>query len=220
MAGPSNSELSLMESLLSYEGRPVRVSLFDAEYKDCFGRYRGILVEVLPDLLSVDCLDIPPAVPAGTSATVELARDGKLQWCHTVTRPHLLQPPHVLHLAWPNAIQTEQQRRSVRADANLMVHYLADGSSVPMTGLILNLSVGGAALQGLNPFKLGQILCLIFSLGSGLFFQDVRAEVVRVSSTRAGSWVAGLRFLDLRPDMAEALGRWVSKHAQEVTSQA
>ncbi|HYF92302.1 MAG TPA: PilZ domain-containing protein [Symbiobacteriaceae bacterium] len=213
MAETLKPNISAMELLLQCKGRPVRVCLFDPIYKDRLGRYPGILAKVSTDSIRIDCLDAPPAVPAETAATVELVCEGKILWCHTSTLPDYDHIPYSLRLGRPEKLQTEQQRRSLRAEAYLPVHYLVPGRSEALQGVILNISTSGAALQGAAPLRIGDVIALVFSLGSGLYFQDVQAEVLRCTSTRAGLWITGLRFLTLETERVGKLSDWVKRHA-------
>lgn len=210
----TDSAFSVTEFLKQCKGRPVRVSLFHPVYKDRVGRYPGILIKVLTDSLWVECLDAPPASPPGTKVTLELANQGEVFWCHTTLQPGFADSPHRLLLAWPETIQLTQRRESPRVDTNVPVHYVEEGASQPVRGVIINLSEGGAALQGPTALTCGQTVSLFFSLGSGLFLQDIRAEVLRCNSTLSGNWISGLRFRDLTPEQLQSVSGWVRRRVE------
>lgn len=206
-AGPA---APLKELLPRFRGCPVRVSLFDPLYGDRLGRYTGLLINVLPDSLRVDCLESLPAVLPDALVTLELVHGGQFYWCHTrllVAFPH---GSHQLQLSWPERLQTAQQRRHPRVDTSLPVHYTVGESQTIRQGVVVNISAGGVALEGAEQLAPGDLVSLVFALGSGLSFQEIRAEVVRSTATRTGSWSSGMQFVGLRPEQERQLMQWVA----------
>lgn|GEM_PF-6716967 len=209
-----DSAFSVTDFLSQCQGRPIRVSLFSPVYKDCLGRYPGILIKVLTDSLWVDCLDAPPTSPVGTRVTLEFVHQGEIFWCHASLLAGFADAPNTLHLSWPDSVQVTQRRQSPRVDTNVPVHYLADGDSRPAQGVIINLSEGGAALQGPTPLTPEQSVALVFSLGSGLFLQDIRAKVLRCNATQSGTWLSGLQFQELTAEQFASISSWVRRRVE------
>jgi hypothetical protein len=214
MADSVTHAYPLRETLISCKNHPVRVSLFEPVGRERIARYPGVLAQVDETGVSVACFDVPVNVPAGTAATLEVACRGTVYWCHTETADGPCFVPNSIKLAWPATVQTGQQRRAPRVETNLPVHYFVPGSDRPHSVVMLNISTGGAALRGAEPISLGLQLALAFGLGSGLFFQDIEAEVLRVTATHDGGWIAGVRFVSLTADQQANLDQWVTERVR------
>lgn len=213
MADSTDAALPTIELLYQYKGCPVRVTMFDPVFRDRVGRYPGVLTEVSEGALTVECLSVPHGAPPGIHVTLELIHDGNLLWCHAHLQGASENQPARLHLSLPMEIQTGQRRRSPRVDAYVPVHYLVGDSRTPVQGVMVDIGAGGTAIEGAASLMRGQIVTLVFSLGSGLFFHDIEAEVLRSTFTRSGTWVAGLRFISLSPEQEHHLEHWIRQRS-------
>lgn len=199
--------------LLRCAGRPVRVGLFDAQYPDRVGRFLGVLSEVCRTELVVECMNVSASVPVGTRATLEVLWERELIWCHTSLFKRHKEYPDRLYLAWPEAIQNSQRRSAPRVDVHLPVHYVVEGEEDVRQGLIEDIGTGGVAMVCPEPLDPGQVLHLVFALGSGLYFQDIQALVLRATPTREGKWLTGIQFTQMSQDQRRLLTSWVARKA-------
>jgi hypothetical protein len=200
------------EILRECKGRPVRVSLFDPVYLNRLGRFPGILASTSPDALEVECMSPPPIVGPNTPATFEVLYAGDVLWCHTWVIDRERLSTGQIWLKWPEGMQTAQRRNNARVDAHLPIHFLRDGAA-PAVGLVMDISEGGLAMQSQVPLEVGERVSLIFSLGSGLFFQDIQAVVLRTSAARNGLWVMGVRFEFVAPEQQALVTKWIRTRA-------
>lgn len=217
MGSPFHSLLTDPEMLLQCTGCPIRVSIFDPEYPDCLGRYLGVLAEVSSERLLVDCVDLPERLPQQARVTLEIRRQGSLFWCHS--RFSSLtgdRGSHQLCLQWPASVQSTQRRAFPRVDVHLPVFYGVLGRITAEPGFIIDIGAGGIALQGAIGLSPQEKITLVFSLGSGLFFQDITADVVRSACSSTGVWVSGLSFRGLSPEQKQLLEQWVDQRLQEI----
>lgn len=218
MADSDSPAIAATKVLQQCRRRPVRVSLFDPVYLDRVGRYPGILAQVQPHCLEVECLDNPPSAPAGTRATLEVIKDGQLLWCHTYLQQGQDDQPYTLWLTPPHLVQSAQRRNSPRIDTYVPVHLVLDGTTTAIQGVIIDIGTGGAAVQSAAALSEGQRVALVFALGSGMFFEDIQAVVLRATALRTGNYTAGLRFENLNPVQERLLTQWVGHHAQNAFS--
>lgn len=204
-------ERGAVDVLAQCRGRPVRLSLFDPIYRERVGRYSGMLTDVTEDYLELELVDLNEPAAPGTLATLELTRDGQVFWCHSALA--LAQPAasYAVRLVWPHAVQTVQRRGAPRVEVNVPLHYVTEGSNLPGEAVMTDISKGGAAIAGKGSVAPGDSISLVFALGSGLFFQDIKARILRVSYGRSGQWTAGLQFVALTAEQERLLADWIRR---------
>jgi len=117
----------------------------------------------------------------------------------------------------PNASYERVDRReSVRVPARLSVEFRDEGEL--RACLMTNLSRGGLFVETDKPCEIGTRLELVLRVEAGGEDLDVPAEVVSINA-RPDSAVPqhgmGLRFLEMKPDVAEKVEAWYQRKLQE-----
>jgi hypothetical protein len=209
---PSAAPLSEHQVQLVSEctGRPARISFFVPGTAQLLGRVFGGIIAVEPNqAMSVDCHGMVGTLPPGCPTVVEVMVRSELTILHTtLERSHT---PNELVLNWPYEVRTQQRRQHPRVDVELPIHFLAEGSPSTRQGVMHNLSAGGLAFNTSEPLATELELTIAFGLGSGCFFNGIRASVVRCTPLLQGGYQVGVRFVDLPPDTFHHLKEWVHK---------
>jgi hypothetical protein len=205
------SELVLAQ-LMAMRGQPVRITIKDPDSQERLVRIPGLVSGGEGGVLGVECLTPPVSCPVGTPVTAEILAQGQLFWCHT----SLAAPGagRQLLLQLPITVQTAQRRRYPRLDLNAPVHLVMKEDGRTLSGVFQDLSAGGAALRVNESLQVGQEVRLIFALGSGLFLQDLEAEIVRCALAPDASYVVALLF-HCGPEQEQALSTWVSRQLSQ-----
>lgn len=190
-------------------GHPVRLTVLDPSSRERVERVAGILAGVQSNGMTVDCLRPVPGLAGGAPVAVEVLVNGNLFWCHTTLQSVGGEAMDRLVLRTPASVQTLQRRRHPRVDLDVPVNLVLSRTGDAIRTTFRDLSAGGASLLTATPLSAGEPVQLVFSLGSGLFFQDLAAETVRCTDGPEGKYVVALRF---KCDKVheEALAAWVS----------
>jgi len=102
-----------------------------------------------------------------------------------------------------------QRRKARRVVAMLQVQLRRPGRT-GLTARVLNLGVGGALLQTLDPFDRGQVLTMDLGPVKGLSVLSVSAEVLTCRyEPRSQSWFCGVRFSGLSDRQLDLLSRYL-----------
>lgn len=104
--------------------------------------------------------------------------------------------------ASPAPSPSDSPRIYYRHPINSLVYVSLDEGN---GGIIRNLSQGGAAIQAVGPLEVNQSVRMRFDLMNPRARIDVRAEVAWASS----SGQAGLRFLEMPPQVKSQLSDWI-----------
>jgi hypothetical protein len=209
-SGMVQTASDMLTQIAGMVGHPVRVTILDAHSRERVTRIPGVLVNALAGTLVVECLQPAPAGIANAPVTVELLAGTYLLWCHSTVQSA---GRDLCHLALPASVQTVQRRRHPRVDMEIPVHLLVKQGDRVFAAHLRDLSAGGASLRTEAPVAEGEDVALVFSLGSGLFFQDLRAVTVRCAGTPDGSYAIGLQFR-CSPEQEAALGAWVHRQLE------
>ncbi|MFZ5817402.1 MAG: PilZ domain-containing protein [Bacillota bacterium] len=200
----------ILAHLESLRGQPVRITLLDAASRERAGRVHGVLTVVRQTGLTVECVDSVPGTPEGAPLALEAMTRGLQTWFHTnlaaTARPGALQ----LQLALPQKVQTIQRRQFPRVDFHARVHLVVKATGRVVEGALRDLSAGGASIRLSGEVGPGEIVQLMFSLGSGLFFESLTGEILRCHRGPDGSSIVGMRF-QCSAEQQALLAQWVNE---------
>jgi c-di-GMP-binding flagellar brake protein YcgR len=108
-----------------------------------------------------------------------------------------------------DAVSIFQRRKARRVVAMLNVLLRRPGRG-GLNARVLNLGVGGALLQTLDPFERGQVLTMDLGPVKGLSVLSVSAEVLTCRyEPRSQSWFCGVRFQGLADRQLDLLSRYL-----------
>lgn len=210
----SSPEAVAVLQLLQPLGRQaVRVTVMDPTSRERVFRVAGVLVCVSTDLLSVECTHPCPTFPPEAPSTLEILTSGEILFCHTRLHP-VQEGRGRLDLVPPESIQTEQRRKYPRVDLSVPVHVVTGPSGKVLQAQLRDLSAGGAALALQSFLEPGSLVGLVFTLGSGLFFEDLEGEVLRCTPSQSGGWLVGLQFT-CNDEKRDLLANWVNRRLRE-----
>lgn len=198
------------DHLASLRGQPVRLTLLDAASRERSARLHGVLTGVSQAELTIDCVDAVPTLSEGSPLAVEAMVRGVQTWfsTHLVTAVRRSAPQ--LRLRVPEKVQTVQRRQHPRIDFEAPVHLVLKRTGQVVQGTLRDLSAGGASIRIPAPVVAGEVLQLVFKLGSGLFFENLEGHVLRSAPLPDGSAVVGLQFRCSQEQQA-LLAQWVTQ---------
>jgi c-di-GMP-binding flagellar brake protein YcgR len=194
-------------------GQPVRVSVLDPTSRERLMRLPGVLAKVDDQGLTVECLQAVGSLPDGGPVTVEVLAKGQLFWFHAALRQEPA-PRGWIYLTTPTQVQNVQRRRHHRVDVEAPVTLVPLGEeSHTVHGVLRDISASGAALRAEASLPEGKRVQVAFSLGSGLYFNKLEANVVRCSAVGDGWYVLALHF-DQTEAQQKLLEDWVHRQMQ------
>lgn len=200
----------ILEHLVTLGGQPVRVTLLDASSRERTARLHGVLTSIRGTGLTIECVDSVPALVEGTPMAVEAMVKGVQTWFHTSLTSTVRRAASQILLRLPEKVQTIQRRQHPRVDFDAPVHLVLKGIGQVIKGTLRDLSAGGASIRLSGPVVSGEIVQLIFNLGSGLFFENLEGEVLRCAPVPDGSMIVGLQFR-CSDEQRDLLAQWVNQ---------
>lgn len=205
----ANTPGKVSEHLNALRGQPVRITLFDAAGERS-ARLHGVLAAVHETELTVECVDSVAAMPEGTLMTVEALVRGMQTWFDTRLVTGVRRSGSKLQLRVPEKLQTAQRRLHPRIDYEAPLHLVVKRTGQVIRGVLRDLSAGGASVRLASPVPPGETVQLVFNLGSGLFFENLEGDLLRLSTLPDGSAVVGLQFR-ISTEQQALLAQWVNQ---------
>lgn len=201
-----------IEVLQPLVGRPIRITITDGTHRERIFRTTGVLESLADSGIEAFVLE-PMGFDQEMTITVEGLTHGEVLWFHTGM---LIRKGQTLRLRYPSQVFTSERRQMTRVDIEIPVHVSGLGE-IPVAAFIRDISAGGASLRSPVPAVSGQAISLVFSLGSGFYFQNLLAEVVRCSEASESVYSIGVRFRDGAFQQVE-LEEWIHRRMGSVSS--
>lgn len=178
---------------LGIQGQPVRVTILNAAgERRC--RVNGSIRTATDETWTVDLIDPVPPLVLRTPVALEILVQGDLLWTTTWLRAETTGLVTTLHLVAPSTIHRGQRRAYPRVDLSLPVHIKREPAGELVAAQLRDLSAGGASFQAEGSLVVGEQVQLVLSLGSGFYFQNLKAEVVRGPSDGSHPRTFAVRF--------------------------
>jgi hypothetical protein len=195
---------------IGLRGHPVRVTIMDEASGERRYRVSGSVRETGPEGWTVDLVDSIHALDGGTPVALEVLVQGDLLWTTTVLQASTSARASSLTLAVPGALHRGQRRVHPRVDLSLPFHIQRQPTRELIPARLRDLSAGGASFSASANLAVGERVQLILALGSGLFLQNLEAEVLRGTDASDLQQTCAVRFhCDERQEAL--LAGWVSR---------
>lgn len=191
-------------------GYPVRVTIIDERSGERRYRVSGSVRETGPEGWTVDLVDSIHALDRGTPVALEVLVQGDLLWTTTVLKAGTTAGAGSLTLAVPGALHRGQRRVHPRVDLSVPCHIQRQPTGELITARLRDLSAGGASFSASANLAVGERVQLILTLGSGLFLQNLEAEVLRGTADSVSQQTCAVRFHCDERQEALLVG-WVSR---------
>jgi c-di-GMP-binding flagellar brake protein YcgR len=200
----------VLAHLTALRGQPVRLTLLEANSRERYARLHGVLIAVRGTELTIDCVDSVPALPEGTPVAVEAMVRGVQTWFNTHLSSKVRRSAPQLMLVLPEKLQQVQRRLHPRVDLEGPVHVVVKRTGQVIAATLRDISAGGASIRLPSAVEVGEMIQLIFNLGSGLAFENLKGEVVRCNAAADGGAIIGLMFR-CSDEQRETLSQWVNQ---------
>lgn len=193
--------LAWVEASQGLQGAPARILFLATESGRAYARAAGIMERISESGADLLLMEEAPERPSELVMLQILAGE-ELIWarCEVVEQSLHHYRLRLLEEPWVG-----QRRRHQRFEIDLAVSILGLQGG-PVEGRLTDISQGGAAIRSPVGTTVGSQIQLVFQLGTGLFFEDVLASVVRVQRLEE-SFLIGLSF-EAPPRVLAKLEEW------------
>ncbi|HYG59478.1 MAG TPA: PilZ domain-containing protein [Symbiobacteriaceae bacterium] len=199
------------ELIQACSGHPVRVSFLHGETRERASQVIGGVGSVRAEEgLTISCVGSVPQLAEDDGVVAEVLVEGVLLllFARVVGLPR----PREILLSWPREVRTEQRRQHPRIDTSLPLHFQIDGQGEIHRGHIDNISAGGLSFITHVAIPADCHLSLAFGIGSGFYFHNAGARVLRTTASfRSGLRVA-VQFEGMEREEIDHLSGWIHDH--------
>lgn len=193
----------LIEELLPLVGRQIRVTVIDEVFRERVFRTSGVLESLNDSSLAIFVTELVPMANSARVAVEGVVGLGSI-WFHSTL---IRREGQSIALTYPSFVHHAERRLQGRIDVELKVRLDVPGAE-SVTGMVRDISRGGAALRMPTAAAPGQVVSVALPLDSGSSECMIPAEIVRCSGPVQGEYAVGIRFSPEAPGLMK-LEEWI-----------